>query len=160
EAGPALGPDEMSLDAPEFMARYFWEGGLRALAGTTHIPTLQARCLGGSTVVNSAIMLPLPAWVRRAWRSETGLDLFTSPALDAAYERVFARTRVSPTPTSVLGRRNLVVRDALAAANMKSAALPRAVVDCEGCAGCFTGCKTGRKQSVDRSYIADAVRDG
>ena len=103
EAGPELRPDDMGGDAPRFMARYFWEGGLRTIGGTTEIPTLQGRCLGGSTVVNSAIMMELPQWVRRAWREETGLDLFTGPLLDAAYARVFARTRVAPTPMTVLG---------------------------------------------------------
>jgi choline dehydrogenase-like flavoprotein len=160
EAGPRLEPSDMMQEAPRFMARYFWEGGIRALGGTTPIPTLQARCLGGSTVVNSAIMLALPDWVRRAWQEETGLSLFTSPELDRAYARVFARTRVAPTPMAVLGKRNLVVRDALDAIGMKGGPLPRAVVDCEGCAECFTGCASGKKQSLDRSYVADAVDDG
>ncbi len=160
EAGPVIGPAEMTRDAPIFMARYFWEGGLRMIGGTTQIPTLQARCLGGSTVVNSAIMLELPDWVRQAWREETGLELFTSRELDVAYARVFARTRVAPTPMAVMGRRNLVVRSALAAAKMDGKPLPRAVVDCEGCADCFVGCASGKKQSVDRSYVKDAVEDG
>ena len=160
EAGPRIGPDQMRQDAPSFMARYYWEGGLRTLGGSTQIPTLQARCLGGSTVVNSAIMLPLPDWVRRAWRAETGVEWFTTRELDDAYSRVFARTRVAPTPMTVLGRRNLVVRDALVAAGMKSGPLPRAVVDCDGCAQCFTGCAEGRKQSLDKSYLVDAVGDG
>jgi choline dehydrogenase-like flavoprotein len=160
EAGPRVGPEDMTRDAPRFMARYFWEGGLRMIGGTTHIPTLQARCLGGSTVVNSAIMLPLPAWVRRAWHDETGIDSFVSPDLDEAYGRVFERTRVAPTPMAVMGRRNLIVRDALAHAGMKAGPLPRAVQGCEGCADCFTGCVGERKQSVDRSYVADAVTDG
>jgi choline dehydrogenase-like flavoprotein len=160
EAGPAVTPADMTRDAPMFMARFYWEGGLRIIGGSTQIPTLQARCLGGSTVVNSAIMLPLPPWVRAAWREETGIDLFTSAELDRAYARVFERTRVAPTPMTVLGRRNLVVRDALAAAGMPGGPLPRAVVGCEGCADCFTGCVSGRKQSLDRSYVVDAVADG
>jgi choline dehydrogenase-like flavoprotein len=160
EAGPRLGPDDMTRDAPRFMARYYWEGGLRMIGGTTQIPTLQGRCLGGSTVVNSAILMDLPRWVREAWQRESGIDLFTSAALDAAYARVFERTHAAPTPMAVMGRRNLVVRDALAVAGMKGAPLRRAVVDCEGSADCFTGCVNGRKQSVDRSYIPDAVADG
>lgn len=160
EAGPRLQPSDMTRDAPQFMARFYWEGGLRMIGGTTQIPTLQARCLGGTTVVNSAIMLALPDWVRRAWHDETGIDLFVSPELDRAYARVFERSRVAPTPMTVMGRRNLLVRDALAEARMKAGPLPRAVVDCEGCSDCFTGCAGGRKQSVDRSYVADAVSDG
>jgi choline dehydrogenase-like flavoprotein len=160
EAGPRLVPEAMTRDAPQFMARYYWEGGLRMIGGTTQIPTLQARCLGGSTVVNSAIMLPMPGWVREAWSHETGLSHFQGPELDAAYARVFARTRVAPTPMAVMGRRNLLVRDALAAAHMNGMPLPRAVVDCNGCADCFTGCAGGKKQSLDRSYVLDAVGDG
>jgi len=160
EAGPRLSPEDMTRDAPRFMARYYWEGGLRMLSGTTQIPTLSARCLGGSTVVNSAILMDLPAWVRRAWCDETGLDLFASPELDAAYARIFERSRVAPTPTTVMGRRNLIVKDALGRANMKVGPLRRAVVDCEGSADCFTGCVGGRKQSVDRTFIEDAVACG
>jgi choline dehydrogenase-like flavoprotein len=160
EAGPVVGPAEMTRDAPRFMARYYWEGGLRMLGGTTQIPTLQTRCVGGSTVVNSAILMPLPGWVRQAWADETGLSLFTSPELDAAYARVFERTHTAPTPMSVMGRRNLIVKDALTLANMKVSPLPRAVVDCQGSADCFTGCAGGRKQSVDRSYLPGAFADG
>jgi choline dehydrogenase-like flavoprotein len=160
EAGPRIRPEDMSRDAPHFMARYYWEGGLRMIGGTAMIPSLQARCLGGTTVVNSAIMLPLPDWVRQAWRDETGIDLFTSAELESAYARVFARSRVAPTPMAVMGRRNLIAREALARANMKGAPLPRAVAGCEGCSDCFTGCVGGKKQSVDRSYIPDAIEDG
>lgn len=160
EAGPRIGPEEMTRDAPRFMTRYYWEAGLRMIGGTTQIPTLQARCLGGSTVVNSAILLPLPQWVREAWKEETGLDVFTSPDLDAAYQRVFERLHVAPTPMTVMGRRNLIVKDALAAAQMDGKPLPRAVVECDACSDCFTGCASGRKQSVDRTYVGDAVNDG
>ena len=160
EAGPRIGKEDMTRDAPKFMARYYWEGGLRMIGGTTQIPTLQARCLGGTTVVNSAILMDLPRWVREAWQRETGIEWFTSPVLDAAYARIFARTRVAPTPMAVMGRRNLIVRDALAVAGMNGYPLRRAVVDCEGSADCFTGCAGGRKQSVDRSFVLDAEEDG
>jgi choline dehydrogenase-like flavoprotein len=160
EAGPRIEPKDMSRDAPRFLARYFWEGGLRMIGGTNQIPSLQGRCLGGSTVVNSAIMLPLPRWVREAWANESGYDHFLSDALDMAYARVFARLNVAPTPLAVLGRRSLVVRDALAGAGLPGKPLPRAVVDCEGCSDCLTGCVPGHKQSVDHNYLEDAVAEG
>ena len=160
EAGPRVEPSEMSRDAPRFMARYFWEGGLRMIGGTGQVPSLQGRCLGGSTVVNSAILLPLPDWVRRAWADETGYESFVSGALDRAYARVFGRLHVAPTPLSVLGRRSLIVRDALAKAGVPGKPLPRAVIGCEGCADCLTGCANGHKQSVDRNYLPAAEADG
>jgi choline dehydrogenase-like flavoprotein len=160
EAGPRIAPADMSRDAPRFLARYFWEGGLRMIGGTGQVPSLQGRCLGGSTVVNSAIMLPLPHWVREAWSAESGYECFLSEALDRAYARVFARLSVAPTPLAVLGRRSLIVRDALKAAGLPGKPLPRAVVNCEGCSDCVTGCANGHKQSVDRTYLVDAAAAG
>jgi choline dehydrogenase-like flavoprotein len=160
EAGPRIRDSEMTRDAPRFFARYFWEGGLRMIGGTNQTPSLQGRCLGGSTVVNSAIMFELPRWVREAWANETGYDLFLGPELDAAYQRVFQRSSVGPTPLAVMGRRNLIVRDALAKAGLPGKPLPRAVIGCQGCSDCLTGCVGGHKQSVDRTYLMDAEADG
>ena len=160
EAGPALEPADMTRDAPLALARYYWEGGLRMVGGSSDFPSMAGRCLGGSTVVNSAIMFELPRWVREIWAQEDDLPFMLGHELDRAYKRVFERSRVAPTPLAVLGRRNLVARDALRAAGMEGAPLPRAVVGCEGCNDCITGCPGGQKQSVDRTYVADAVRDG
>jgi choline dehydrogenase-like flavoprotein len=160
EAGPRITRAEMNRDGPIFMARYLWEGGLRLIGGNAQIPSMQGRCLGGSTVVNSAIMYKLPDWVRRIWARDDNLDWVLDEALDRAFERVFERTRTQPTPLAVMGRRNLLARDALEAVGIGGEPLPRAVVDCEGCADCLTGCINGRKQSVDLCYLPDAVRHG
>jgi choline dehydrogenase-like flavoprotein len=161
EAGPQVEPGDMTRDAPKFLARYFWDGGLRLIGGTTQSPSLQGRCLGGSTISNSAIMLALPQWVRAEWRRETGIAMFEARELDAAYARVFRRCQVGPTPMTAMGRRNLIARDAIeGAAGIIGGPLPRAVVDCEGCADCLTGCAGGRKQSVDRSCLPDAEQHG
>lgn len=160
EAGPALTPLDMTRDAPHFLARNFWEGGGRFIAGDAHIPSLQGRCLGGGSVVNSAIMMRLPEYVRREWVEVDGLDHLRSRALDDAYDRILARSSVTPTPFEVQGRRNLLVRDALAAAGLGGEPLPRAVARCAGSNDCITGCAGERKQSVDRTFLQDAVRGG
>lgn len=161
EAGPEVLPADMVRDAPRFLARNFWEGGLRIILGTAPSPSLQARCLGGGTVVNSAIMLKLPTWVRSEWQAESGVAHFNGPELESAYDRVFARLRVAPTPMTVFGRRNLLVRDAIeGVAGERGGGLPRAVQGCEGSSDCLTGCATGKKQSVDHTYLPAAEENG
>ena len=161
EAGPEVRPQDMTRDAPRFLARYFWDGGLRLIGGTTQSPSLQARCVGGGTVVNSAIMLKLPDWVRQEWAAETGIEWLDGPELEAAYDRVFERSGVAPTPMTVMGRRNLLVRDAIEKhAGVPGYPLPRAVQGCEGSSDCLTGCATGKKQSVDRTYLPAAEEHG
>ena len=153
EAGPRITPELMIRDAPTFLARYFWEGGLRLIGGTAPSPSLQGRCLGGSSVVNSAIMLTLPDWVRQIWQTQSGLPDLCGSSLDGAYQRIFADTGTAPTPLSVMGRKNRVVQQALTNVGIRGAPLPRAVIDCEGCSDCLTGCVHGHKQSVDRCYL-------
>jgi choline dehydrogenase-like flavoprotein len=160
EAGPRVKPEDMTRDAPRFLARHFWDGGLRMIGGSAQMPAMAGRCLGGGTLVNSAIMLELPDWVRAIWAREDGLDFLLDPALDEAFGRIFERTGVAPTPMAVMGRRNLTARDALAAAGIPGQPLPRAVIGCEGCADCLFGCASGRKQSTDRSWLPRAEADG
>ncbi len=161
EAGPQVRPEDMTVAPPLFLAKYYWEGGTRMVAGSTPNPCMQGRALGGSTVMNSAIMLKLPTWVRDAWAADDGVGAVVhSAGFERAFERVFARTNTVPTPMTVLGRRNELVRDALAKAGLNGVPLPRAVKDCDGCADCITGCHTERKQSMDRAYIPGIVANG
>lgn len=160
EAGPLVKPEDMTRHAPRFLARYYWEGGLRVLMSGAPIPSMHGRCVGGGSVVNSAIMLKLPDWVRREWIQHEGLHDLAGPELDAAFDRAFAGTKTTPTPMTAMGTRNLVVRDALAAAGLAGKPLPRAVEDCDGCGDCAVGCASGRKQSMDRSYLPRAQADG
>ncbi|MCA9516986.1 MAG: GMC family oxidoreductase [Myxococcales bacterium] len=161
EAGPVVRPEDMTRAAPLFLARYYWEGGLRMVAGDAPGPAMGGRCVGGSSVVNSAIMLKLPQWVREIWSREDGLGpLLDGAELDRAFERVFRACRVAPTPLAVMGRRNEIVQRALSHQRVPNGPLPRAVHGCEGCADCITGCHEGRKQSVDRSHLREPAERG
>ncbi len=160
EAGPLVRPEDMTRDAPRFLARYFWDGGLRMLGGSAPIPTMQGRCVGGSSVSNSAIMYKLPDWVRQEWIEHDGLTEFAGEEFDESFERIFAGTSTAPTPLDVQGPRNLSIRDALDAMNIPNNPLPRAVKNCAGCADCIVGCSSGAKQSMDRSYIPTAMIAG
>lgn len=153
EAGPEVTPQAMAEEAPLFLAKHYWEGGMRLVSGNSPNPAMSGRCLGGSSVVNSAIMFRLPDWIRAEWEREDRVgSMVRDPGFDRAFDRVFARTKTQPTPMTVMGKRNLLMKEALEAAGLQGAPLPRAVDDCQGCADCITGCHDGRKQSVDRAY--------
>ncbi|RMF14607.1 MAG: GMC family oxidoreductase [Candidatus Dadabacteria bacterium] len=160
EAGPVRRPQDFTLDGAKTLAEVCYEGGLRAMRGKPMVPTMQARVLGGGSHINSAICVRTPQFCFDDWRERYGVDWVDRATLDPHYDRVEAFLGVGPTPADVLGRKNELFRDACNALGIHSEPMPRNVRGCCGCAECFTGCPTRAKQSMDISYIPDAVRKG
>ena len=66
EEGPPFTPDDFELDGTLSMARTMREAGMRTTLGTV-MPTMQAVCLGGGSLVNSAICVRAPEFVLDEW---------------------------------------------------------------------------------------------
>jgi choline dehydrogenase-like flavoprotein len=159
EEGPPLVPADFELDASRSMARTMREGGLRATSGSV-MPTMQAICLGGGSVVNSAICPRPPAFVFDQWSSRFDLSATTREALDPHFDEVAAFLGIAPTPDEVQGQRNLLFRDGCDELGYSSEPIPRNVKGCRGSGECFTGCRSRAKQSMDISYIPAAIEHG
>jgi choline dehydrogenase-like flavoprotein len=141
------------------MARTMREGGLRSTAGTV-VPTMQAIALGGGSLVNSAICNRAPGFVLDRWCTDYELAHTRLPDLDPHYAATGAVVGVSPTPEAVQGRRNLLFRDGCNALGYQNEPIARNVRGCRGSGECFTGCRSRAKQSMDVTYVPDALRGG
>lgn len=159
EEGPPFPPADFELDGARSMTRTMREGGLRATRGTV-MPTMQARALGGGSLVNSAICNRPPDFVFEDWQRVYGLERTSRADLDPHFDAVAKDVGVAPTPDAVQGRRNLVFREACDALGIESEPTPRAVQGCRGSGECFTGCRTRAKQSADVSLVPAAVEAG
>lgn len=159
EEGPPFTPDDFELDGARSMARTMREGGLRATRGTV-MPTLQAICLGGGSLVNSAICVRPPDFVFDAWCEGFELSRTTGKDLARHFDAVSSFLGVAPTPDDVQGRRNLLFRDGCGALGIESEPIARNVRGCRGSGECFTGCRSRAKQSMDLSYVPAAIRAG
>jgi len=159
EEGPPFVPDEFELEGGISMMRTMREGGLRTTRGTV-LPTMQAICLGGGSLVNSAICVRAPEFVLERWCSHFELSRTTRKDLDPHYDAVGEYLGIAPTPEDVQGRRNLLFRRGCDALGIESEPISRNVRGCRGSGECFTGCRSRAKQSVDLNYIPDALRGG
>jgi choline dehydrogenase-like flavoprotein len=159
EEGPPVRPSEFELDAGRSMSRMLREAGLRATRGTV-VPTMQANCLGGGSVVNSAICVRPPQHVFDRWASGFELERTSRAQLDEHYDAVGEFLGISPTPEDVQGQRNLLFRDGCERLGYSSESISRNVRGCRGSGECFTGCRSRAKQSMDISYIPEAMRLG
>ncbi len=159
EEGPPFTPADFDLDGSRSMARTMREGGLRTTFGTI-LPTMQAMALGGGSLVNSAICTRPPEFVLDGWCEQYELERTRLADLEPHYDAVSKFLKIGPTPENVLGLRNTLFRDGCDALGYSSESMPRNVVGCRGTGECFTGCRTRAKQSMDISYIPDAMALG
>jgi choline dehydrogenase-like flavoprotein len=159
EEGPPFIPREFEVEGGLSMARTMRESGLRMTTGSI-MPTMQAICLGGGSLVNSAICVRPPPFVFEAWSELFELEHTTRAELEPHYDAVGEFLGIAPTPENVLGPRNTLFRDGCDALGISSEPISRNVRGCRGTGECFTGCRNRAKQSMDISYIPEALRLG
>ena len=128
----------------------------RGLAATTDrwISIRAGSAVGGGSVVNWSSSLRAPAAVREEWR-EAGIG----DELDTHYDAVERETGVTldESPRNGPNGRLAAGLDAL---GIEWQTIPRNVRGCTDCGPCAVGCRTGAKQSVLRTYLAQACADG
>jgi len=159
EEGPPFTPQDFEFEGSLSMARTMREAGLRRTEGTI-LPTMQAIALGGGSLVNSAICVRPPDFVFEQWASLFELEHISREKLDPHFDAVEKFLAIAPTPENVQGRRNLLMKDACDKLGYTSEPIARNVRGCRGSGECFTGCRARAKQSMDISYVPEAIRLG
>ncbi|MGW8484352.1 GMC family oxidoreductase N-terminal domain-containing protein [Microbacterium sp. NPDC055903] len=122
---------------------------------------LSAQCLGGGTVVNFSTSFRTPEHVRAEWAS-LGAEQFATPEYDQAMDAVWARLGVNGE-TSPASARDQIMQRGLEALGWHVGSLDRNAVGCEAateCGRCGYGCRIGAKQSVTKTWLADAEAAG
>ncbi len=160
EEGPFLRPEEIARDCGTGMLQVMHEAGMRTMLGPTVTPTIQGRCVGGSTFPNSAILFRIPDFVLDGWAEEHGVVGLTNDALAASYERVERAAHVHPARPEQLGPKNLLFAKGAEAVGIDAHPFQLAKDGCRGCGECYPSCPIGAKYSTDRSHVPDAVRAG
>lgn len=122
---------------------------------------MAAQCLGGGTVVNFSTSFRTPDHVRAEWAA-LGATQFATDEYDAAMDAVWARLGVNgdySTPSS----RDRIMERGLTALGWHVGSLERNVIGCDTgleCGRCGYGCRIGAKQSVTKTWLADAEASG
>jgi choline dehydrogenase-like flavoprotein len=98
EEGPAIATPEFGHQVFPALRRMYREMGFQAAHGRATMPVLQGSCLGGTTVVNSAITWRLPDDVWEPWKTEYGLgDALPLDALHKNWDQIEAELSVHPS---------------------------------------------------------------
>lgn len=160
EEGSYIKPEDFTTDSWAAMRQLYRDNGMRAMVGTMIIPTMQARCVGGTTVINSAICFRLPDEILGEWVDREKLREISPEKLAPIFDEVEQFINISPEPESVMGRHNLLMKKGCETLGWKGEAISRNSRGCKGCGTCMSGCVEGAKMSMDRNFVPGFVELG
>lgn len=160
EAGPVARKQDLVRDGGLSMSRWFWDSGLRTTRGNVILPTLQAKVLGGGSLINCAICLRARESSLETWEDDWGVEGLGVDDLAPHYDAVEAFMGVEPTPDAVQGPRNQLFFDGCRNIGLEPEPILRNAEGCRGSGGCIYGCPNGAKLSTDRRGVPELLEAG
>jgi len=165
EEGGHVRPEQYARMRPSQTMRHLWrESGLSMAVGVGRSPminVMMGRTVGGSSVLTGGVCFRIPEPVLDEWVKDHGLDDFTPERLEPFYADVERRCHVTEVPEAMRSRSTqLFAEGAHKLGYGPLEPMRRNTRDCLGWSSCNFGCPSGRKMSVDVSYLPDAVQSG
>jgi choline dehydrogenase-like flavoprotein len=161
EEGPWMKTRELAKDVHTAFGRVMRQSGMQVLGGRAYMPMLQGRCVGGSTLVNSAIAWRIPEDVVDDWSARFGLGSSISMReLDPHFDALERDLSVREVDASVLGENNRLFIEQSKRHGFEAAPMRRYDRGCKGSGLCLTGCPNGAKQGMSVTYVPWSLARG
>ena len=164
EAGPWRDPKDYPQSAYGAMRDMMDDWGNTMAMDRALWPVVQARLVGGTTVVNSAICVRTPGDIFRQWQREHGVGVKDG---DRYAEEIWRYQDVveddlcvEEVPEEAMGRSNKLALIGDERADLGGHVMRRYVKGCEGSGQCLQGCKNLKKQSTNLNYIPETMERG
>jgi choline dehydrogenase-like flavoprotein len=157
EEGPTVRDADRAQGPVEAFFRLFRDRGTQVAMGRSVIPILQGRCVGGTTVVNGAIVWRLPEDAYdRTFGAVGARDAVPLAELDRRMDRIERDLSVAPAPDRLLGGNGTLMKVGAQKLGWKGHAIRRNVRDCRGSGRCLEACPTKQKQSLEVTFLPRA----
>ncbi|HEX3346061.1 MAG TPA: GMC family oxidoreductase N-terminal domain-containing protein, partial [Polyangiaceae bacterium] len=107
EEGPWIRTRDFGESVYDAFRHMYRDAGTQVCEGRSYIPVIQGRCVGGSTVMNSAIAHRTPDDVLAEWHDRFGLrEHITGEALAPHFDALERELNVHAVDDDVLGENN------------------------------------------------------
>lgn len=161
EAGAWRAPEDYPSSTYGAMRDLFDEWSSQVTLGRAFWPVVQARTVGGTTVINSAICVRTPGDIFAQWEREHGVggDAMAE-RIWAIQERIEDELCVEEVPPAARARHNELAMQGAERVGYESHWIRRYVKGCEGAGQCLQGCKKLRKQSTNLNYVPEVLELG
>lgn len=164
EAGRHFLKNQFPANEMLYSSQMFWNGGLEVSA-EGQLGLLRGKCVGGTTVVNQALVDRFDEGVFSDWRNRTGIDSFESHSMAENYEAVEKELEIRSIPPEFYNQNAKIFTKGFDDLGYFWSPLRRAQKDCrfeEGsdCIVCLGGCPRESKQSTLVTSIPRALELG
>lgn len=161
ESGPWRAPEDYPSTTYGAMRDLFSDWGALVTQSRALWPVVQASCVGGTTVINSAIVVRTPADCFERWEREYGIGARAlSRRVWEHQDRLERELSAGVVPVDARGLSNTLAMDGAESLGWSSHYMTRYVRDCEGTGQCLQGCRKARKQSTNQNYIPEVLERG
>jgi choline dehydrogenase-like flavoprotein len=160
EEGGYFTREDFNINPFEAYVRMYRDAGQTLALGIPFVLLPMGRTVGGTTTINSGTALRMPRPILRKWQLDYGLRDITEEEMNLLYAHLEEYLFVKRADPEVAGK---VATTFLAGAEklgLSCGWLPRNAKECEGFGSCVFGCPSDSKQSVNITFIPDAVKAG
>lgn len=158
EAGAWRDPEDYPHTMYGTMRDMFADWGSLIATGDSIIPVVQARLVGGTPVINSAIVVRTPEDVLGDWRDRLGLgDVFGERSVGEAQDQIEQELQIQPTESAIMGTSGRMMQEALHKLGLEGHPTLRNVAQCKGVMQCLQGCRNRSKQTANILWIRELV---
>ncbi len=160
EEGEWYRKENFTEDVYGAMATLFRDFGSQMTKGRAVIPVLEGRAVGGSTVMNGAIVHRLPEEIYAEWLfyDASLKEAFSYSELEKQFDSIEKDLQIRQNLN--LDKSALPVSAALNRLNWAHQSMKRNAPGCESSGRCLQGCPTGGKWSMEVTFIPRAMKAG
>jgi choline dehydrogenase-like flavoprotein len=161
EAGPWRDPPDYPSSCYGAMRDLFDDWGATVTRGRAFWPVVQARAVGGTTVINCAICVRTPGDIFAQWERERGVggDAMAN-AIWKHQDDLERELCAELVPGPAAGRSNELAMKGALAMGYDSHVMTRYAKGCVGSGQCLQGCKSLRKQSTNLNFVPEVLARG
>ncbi|MFO0726581.1 MAG: GMC family oxidoreductase [Myxococcota bacterium] len=159
EAGAWRDPSDYPCSSYGAMRDLIDDWGSTITRGRALWPVVQARTVGGTTVINSAICVRTPGDIFEQWSKQHGIHGLAED-VGRHQDRIEAELCVEEVPPESRGRSNTLAAEGDSRAGYDGHVMRRYVRGCAGSGQCLQGCKKLRKQSTNLNYVPELLQRG
>ncbi len=160
EEGAYFTREDFNLDPVDSLVKMYRDAGQTMALGIPSILLPLGKTVGGTTTINSGTALRILPAILKKWHLAHGLTDLTEDELNllcAHLEEYLSVKRADPEVAGKVAQTFMLGAERL---GLSAGWLPRNSKDCEGYGSCVFGCPNDSKQSVNVTFIPDAVRGG